>query len=172
MQGFTIRDRTVCLTGHRNIDAGEQAAIRTRLRYLVDDLIRSGCRYFGVGGAQGFDMLAAEYLIQLRDSRHDIDNIKVISVIPFEGWMEDWPEEMKIRERRILKASDKVVVLSKEYHSGVYYARDRHLVDSSSVCVSYCRHKTGGTAYTVRYAMAQGLKCYNTSSWDITQLGR
>ncbi|MER2183218.1 MAG: hypothetical protein ABTA22_06785 [Clostridia bacterium] len=29
---------------------------------------------------------------------------------------------------------------------------------------------TGGTAYTVRYAMKQGVPVFNTGSWDVLQL--
>ena len=39
--------------------------------------------------------------------------------------------------------------------------RNRHLVDNSSLCISYLTSDSGGTAYTVDYAKANGLKVIN-----------
>ena len=39
--------------------------------------------------------------------------------------------------------------------------RNRHLVDNSSLCISYLTSDSGGTAYTVNYAKAKGLKIIN-----------
>lgn len=39
--------------------------------------------------------------------------------------------------------------------------RNRHLVNSSSVCVCYLTKDTGGTAYTVKDAKQKGLQITN-----------
>ena len=44
------------------------------------------------------------------------------------------------------------------------------MVDSSAVCIAYCTRKTGGTAYTVRYALKKGLQVINLADWNIAQL--
>ena len=41
------------------------------------------------------------------------------------------------------------------------HVRNRHLVDHSSLCISCLTQPTGGTAYTVDYATAQGLEVVN-----------
>ena len=65
--GMTREEQTCCLTGHRVIPPGEERKILTRTRYILLKLIREkNVRYFGVGGAVGFDMLAAEYLLHLK----------------------------------------------------------------------------------------------------------
>ena len=139
---------TCCFTGHRDLPRYEEQKVLTRVRYLLNPLLDRGVRYFGVGGAMGFDMLAAEYLLNLRDNGGK--KISIISVLPFPSWRNDWPEAEG---------------------PGVYLLRDRKLVDGSAYCISYCHRTTGGTAYTVRYAMKKGIPVYNASSWDLRQLG-
>ena len=80
-EGMTREQQTCCLTGHRIIPPGEEQKIYTRTRYILQKLIREkNVRYFGVGGAVGFDMLAAEYLISLKTHREQ--QIRIISVLP------------------------------------------------------------------------------------------
>ena len=70
-----------------------------------------------------------------------------------------------------MRRSDKVTYVRDSYCQDVYLIRNRKLVDGSGYCISYCNRRTGGTAYAVRYAMKQGLKVLNASSWDLKQLG-
>ena len=160
--------RTCCFTGHRDLEPWEVQKVVTRLRYHLRPLLWRGVMYFGVGGAQGFDMAAAEYLLELRD--YERKRIKIISVLPFPEYREDWPEEDFRRQEEIIRKSDKVVYACPAKEKGAYLARDRKLVDESSFCICYCHRLTGGTAYTVRYAMSRGIPVYNCSSWDLRQL--
>lgn len=160
---------TCCFTGHRDLPRYEEQKVLTRVRYLLNPLLDRGVKYFGVGGAMGFDMLAAEYLLNLRDNGGK--RISIISVLPFPGWRKDWPEAEKERQEQIMKRSDKVTFVAEADSPGVYLLRDRKLVDGSACCISYCHRTTGGTAYTVRYAMKKGIPVYNASSWDLRQLG-
>ena len=54
-------------------------------------------------------------------------------------------------------------MLAAEYSSGVYYRRNRHLVDNSSVCIAYMNRANTGTSYTVNYAKSKGLEVVNTA---------
>ena len=166
----TDRASTCCFTGHQDIPPGEAQKILTRVRYHVMPLIYSGVLYFGVGGARGFDMLAAEYMLNLRD--RDRNRIRIISVLPYPGYTDAWAEEDRRRQEEIMRRSDKIVWVSPENRRGVYLERDRKLVDGSAYCVCYCHRTTGGTAYTVRYARKQGIPVMNSSSWDLRQLWR
>ena len=162
------RTDTCCFTGHRDIYPGDEDKIRTRLKYLTDSLLQNNVKYFGVGGAIGFDMLAAEYILYLRD---DIKKkIKLISVLPFPEYYSRWPEDLIKRQKKIIQKSDKVVYTSDSFSSKVYAIRNEHLLASSYYCIAYCRRTTGGTANTVRKAFDEGLIVYNTSSWNIEQL--
>ena len=169
--GMTREEQTCCLTGHRVIPPGEERKILTRTRYILLKLIREkNVRYFGVGGAVGFDMLAAEYLLHLK--AHKEQQIKVISVLPYPEWREtdDWTDELRLRENRILRACDKVVYVRPAYEKNVFLLRDRKLVDGSAYCVSYCNRPRTGTAYTVRYALDHGVRVYNASSFNLKDL--
>ena len=39
--------------------------------------------------------------------------------------------------------------------------RNRVMVQKSSACVAYCTRESGGTAYTLRYAVEKELHVYN-----------
>ena len=169
--GLTQEQQTCCLTGHRVIPPGEEKKIMVRARNILLRLIREqNVRYFGVGGAVGFDMMAAEYLLDLK--AHKEHQLKIISVLPYPAWREteDWTDELRRREENILRACDKVVYVRPEFETGVFLLRDRKLVDGSAYCVSYCNRPRTGTAYTVKYALDRGVKVFNASSFSLKDL--
>ena len=162
------RSDTCFFTGHRDIYPGDEGKIRIRLKYHIDPLIRKDVKHFGVGGAIGFDMLAAEYILYLRD---DVKKkIKLISVLPYPDYYSEWPEELIEKQKQIIRRSDKIVYTSSSFFNDVYAIRNDHLLASSGYCIAYCRKTTGGTANTVRKALEEKIPVYNTSSWNIEQL--
>ena len=170
-RGMTQEEQTCCLTGHRVIPPGEEKKIMVRARNILLKLIREkNVRYFGVGGAVGFDMMAAEYLIHLK--QHGERQIKIISVLPYPDWREteDWTDALRLREDWILRCCDKVVYVRPAYEKSVFLLRDRKLVDGSAYCVSYCNRPRTGTAYTVKYALDHGVKVFNASSFNLKDL--
>ena len=169
--GMTRREMTCCVTGHRVIPPGEERKIYIRTRYILLRLIREKrVRYFGVGGAVGFDMLAAELLMRIREKEEH--QIRIISVLPYPWWQEtdDWTDELRRREKIILSASDKIVCVRPAYEKGVYLLRDRKLVDGSAYCVSYCNRPGTGTAYTVKYALDRKVQVLNAGSFPVRHL--
>ena len=169
--GLTQEQQTCCLTGHRVIPPGETKKIMVRAQNILLRLIREkNVRFFGVGGAVGFDMLTAEYLLDLK--AHKERQLKIISVLPYPAWREteDWTDELRRREDLILRACDKVVYVRPEFENGVFLLRDRKLVDGSAYCVSYCNRPRTGTAYTVKYALDRGVKVFNASSRSLKDL--
>ena len=46
------------------------------------------------------------------------------------------------------------IVISEEYRSGIYYERNRELINNSSELICFWDGKSGGTKYTVDYATA------------------
>lgn len=157
-----MRRKTVCFTGHREM--GEPISeIGDRLAATVEGLIRRGCRYFGAGGARGFDALASEVVLKLKAV---YPQIHLILVLPFDqqySHERNWTQAEVAQYHRLKERASKVVVLAAGYSSGVYYRRNRHLVDYSSVCVAYMRRANSGTSYTVNYARAKGLEVVNTA---------
>ncbi len=162
-----FRTKTCCFTGHREIPDGDENKISVRLRYRVEELYNQGYRYFGVGGAIGFDTLVAEWLQNYRES-HPL--IRIIGVYPFKEYRGRWTETQRARALAIDIKLDKVVYCCDKPSKAAFLVRDRHLVDCSSVCISYCTGPSGGTAYTVKYALEHGVLVYNTASFDIYSL--
>ena len=163
-----MREKTCCFTGHRNIPKGEEAAVRARVREEVLLQMERGVDSFLVGGAVGFDMLAAEVLLALREREGKA--FRLVSVLPFQGWRDRWGTAEKDREDRILEKSDEISFSRLNNSRRCYLDRDRKMVDSSCVCIAYCSRFGGGTAYTVRYAMKQGVDVINIADWDVEQL--
>ena len=60
-------DRIVCFTGHRVIPQTEHAALKRRLRQEILRQIEAGATHFRAGGALGFDTMAAQTVLELRE---------------------------------------------------------------------------------------------------------
>lgn len=152
------RMQTCCFTGHRQLPSEEQTEIANKLERVIATLYQKGIRYYGAGGALGFDALAARTVIRLRESYPDM---KLILVLPCLTQTRGWKPE-DVAEYECIKAqADKVVYTAQQYTRGCMHRRNRHLVDNSSVCVCYLAKDNGGTAYTVRYAEEKGLQIVN-----------
>ena len=154
-----MRERTCCFTGHRDIPADRLQMVMTGTEAKVRELISQGYRYFGVGGAIGYDTIVAEMLFRLREREYPW--IRIILVYPFDGFISRWNNKQKATYERLLPLYNKRVCVCKSPSREAYLTRDRHLVDCSSVCVAYCTRQTGGTAYTIRYAVARGVPVFN-----------
>lgn len=155
-----MRRRTCCFTGHRDLEIGKTQEIAERTAVEIRRLIvEKDVRFFGVGGAIGYDTLAANVLFQIRE--REFSHIKVILVYPFEGYTSRWTAEQKTEYQKLLPLYDKKVCIGNGPSIGVYLARNRHLVNGSAYCIAYCTRDDGGTAYTIRYARQQGLEVRN-----------
>ncbi len=162
METSALRQKTCCFTGHRALPAESIRTITQRTALEVRDLIENkGVRFFGVGGAKGYDTLAADVLFQLREK--EFPDIKIILVYPFNGFTSRWAAEQKAVYDRFLPMYNKLVCVSDTPSKEAYLARNRHLVDHSAFCISYCTRSVGGTAYTVRYAAHCGLELRNVA---------
>ena len=115
---------TCCFAGHRDIPVGEETKIMTRVYHRIQPLIQQGVIYYGVGGTLGFDRMMTEYLIKLRKENK---RLKIIEVLPYDGYRKKWPEEEQAKAALLDKQMDKIVYYSKEPSRGAFLARDRHL---------------------------------------------
>ena len=157
-----MKAKTACFTGHRQLEE-PTAEIERRLTGTVETLIQRGYRYFGAGGARGFDALASEVVLKLKSV---YPHVHLILVLPFDEQYKkerNWTQEEIAQYHRLKRRASKVVVLAGEYTSGIYYRRNRHLIDHSSVCVAYLTRANSGTGYTVNYARETGLEVVNTA---------
>ena len=153
-----MKNHTVCFTGHRRILQEHFGTLAQRLKTILVQLINEGYVYFGAGGALGFDTLAAQTVLELKN---EYPEIKLILVLPCLSQTRGWStRDIEIYEA-IKNKADKVVYTSQEYTRGCMHKRNRHLVDNSSSCICYLTESTGGTAYTVDYARKNNLTVIN-----------
>ncbi len=149
--------RSCCFTGHRDLPpagSDERASLLLKLEAAVSDAVKDGCRRFIVGGAKGFDLLAAEWILTLKK----VDPSIVLSVyVPHRGQEDHYPAADRRRYRALLDGADEVLVLSDGYHSGCMRERNARMVADAAVCIAYVRRSPSGSAQTMHMAEAKGL---------------
>lgn len=144
-----VINKTCCFTGHRDIPQNEVDYLYRRLYEEIEKLIKLGVVNYGSGGARGFDLLAANVVLELKNKYPEI---RLIMVLPCSRQTQNWNYQDKSDYDRIIKAADKIRILSNNYYEGCMLTRTRHLVDNSLYVICYKRKHKGGTAYTVDYA--------------------
>ena len=152
--------KAACFTGHRKL-YHSITEIYKATKTAVVNLVEEGYCFFYVGGARGFDALAARVVLDLKQ---DYPQINLMLILPFQNQYEheaDWSKEEIEEYHRLQEKASEVLILSEHYSRGIYFQRNRHLVDASSACVAYLVKPTGGTAYTVKYANKQGVQVIN-----------
>ena len=152
--------KTCCFTGHRNICGEHFKQLPELLDILLDRLVAEGFLHFKTGGAIGFDALCALKCLELK-KKHPNLNITLELCLPCRDQTRTWSEQEKSVHAFVLSKADKVTYEQNEYTSGCMYARNRRLVDGSSLCVAFLSSDKGGTAYTCNYAATVGVKVIN-----------
>ena len=153
-----VKSQMACFTGHRKVPAEYAGTLAVKLRNTLVEQINMGYRYFGAGGALGFDTLAAQTVLELKAEYPDV---KLILILPCLSQTRGWSvRDIEIYED-IKRKADKVVYTSQKYTRGCMHKRNRHLVDNSSLCICYLTENAGGTAYTVDYARKNQLTVIN-----------
>ena len=142
---------TCSFTGHREL-VDLDVALMDR---VIKNLIKNGCKRFLCGMAQGFDLTAAESVVEFK---RQYPEVELVACVPCEGQSRYFSSTDKARYARVIKNCAEVIVLSDRYYQGCMHLRDRFMVDNSDVVVCYLRKKSGGTYYTVKYANSQNKK--------------
>lgn len=104
--GKSMREQTCCFTGHRDISTEIKLYIAKQLECILRNLIGEGIRYFGSGGARGFDLMAADAVLQLKK---EFPHIRLIMVLPCRDQTRGWRGEDLRHYERVLSQADKVV---------------------------------------------------------------
>ena len=156
-----MKSRTCFFTGHRNLPVDDIYKIRRSLKEAVIALIADGVTYFGCGGARGFDLLAAQMILELRETYPDI---RLIMVYPCRNQTRYWNDEDKEMYNYIRDRSDKCVWIADEYNDECMHRRNRHLVNNSTICVCYLTDSYSGTQYTVNYAKKKSVTIINIAN--------
>ena len=154
------RCNAVCFTGHRIIPREDRETIERALEEAIRDRINEGTDTFYVGGAWGFDMLAQQILMRIRE---EIPFVQIRMVVPCEGQEENWTLLRQHDYRQMRAAADDVIVLSPTYTKQCMHERNRYMVDHSIYCIAYYTGRAGGTRYTCDYAKSVGIPVQNVA---------
>lgn len=139
-------DKKCAFTGHRVLSCYDfDTALLDR---VILNLIKNGIEEFYCGMAQGFDLAAAESVLQYKKDF----KIKLIACLPCPEQADNFSQKNKARYESVLERCDEKVIISPEYQRGCMHARDRYLVENCGVLVCFLRKHSGGTHYTVNYA--------------------
>lgn len=159
----TDRAVTCCFSGYRVEKMPFPAndphvdTLISALDLAIADAAAQGYTAFLSGMSTGFDLWAAEAVLRARNALP----VQLFCAIPFDHQADHYSSEWKRRFNHCLLAADRVFALSRDYYTGCYAARNRFMVDASSLLICYFDGKPGGTAQTVRMAEQSGLRIVN-----------
>lgn len=158
MADIDLREKTCFFTGHRDIPQDKIPEIQEKLEEAVKELIEKGVIYYAVGGALGFDTVAALTILKLKS---EYPQVKLVMILPCKNYDFSW-QGKDLKGFEVLKQRcDKVIFTAERFYNGCMYKRNRHMADGSGYCICYQRAATGGTAYTVNYAKSLGIHINN-----------
>ncbi len=156
-----------CFTGYRPekfpFALNEQDINFQRFENLLFEqvlkLCEEGCRTFYCGMAMGFDLIAAETVLAVKNAFSE--PLRLICVLPFKGQGDSFPLHWKQRFNKVLEGADEVEILSSKYFRGCYQARNSFMVDNSDYVITWFDGQKGGTENTIRYAVKKGRQVFN-----------
>lgn len=167
-------NRACCFTGYRPQkmpfelcdNNAEYIRFENKLTDAVFSLPDEECFVFYSGAAMGFDLIAAETVLLLRDALPQ-KNIKLICAIPFPKQAEKYPEEWLDRYNRVMDCADEVITISDKYYRGCYQKRNEYMVDNSDLVITWYDGQSGGTKNTLIYAKRKDKKIVNLSETGV-----
>ena len=156
------RQESCCFTGHRpgklpwryNEFDPRCLKLKCRIADEVELAYEQGFHHFLCGMAMGCDLYFCEAVLALRERHPDVT---VEAAIPCPTQADAWPPAQRERYDRLVAACDFETMVSGQYTSTCMLRRDRYLVDHASLLIAAFDGTSGGTRYTVEYALNQGL---------------
>lgn len=154
-------DYSCAFTGHRPMrfsfgyDEEHEDCIRLKevMAEQVEKLILAGVATFYSGMALGVDQWGFEIVLELKKK---YPHIRLIAVRPCDTQANKWSAEQRERYYNLLAQCDDEVLLSYNYTPTCMLERNDYLVEHADFILTvYDGGKKGGTAYTVRRALAQ-----------------
>lgn len=150
--------KSCAFTGHRKIVPEHYNALVDLLFRGISYVYSEGVRDFYIGGAVGFDTIAAQQVLRFRINHPDV---KIHLVLPCMNQSERWSERQRDMYEYILSSADTVEILYENYVDGCMRDRNRRLVDYADVLIAYVGKGGSGSAQTRRMAEEKGITIYN-----------
>lgn len=98
---FFNLEQSAAFTGHRKVPYGKQREVELKLNKTIREHYKKGIRDFLCGMAFGFDMFAAEAVINLKK---ELPHIRLIAVVPYRGQCERWSAILQSKYRELLNS--------------------------------------------------------------------
>ena len=149
---------SACFTGHRNIKEPVANLHRRLKRCILSAVNNYDVTEFYVGGAVGFDMLAAREVLKIMNTLEI--HLHIILPCSYNEYNSKWSDKDKKMLLELTNKATSVKVLSEHYYDGCMKIRNQHLVDAAdALCICYYNpnNKRSGTGQTVRMAERKGL---------------
>lgn len=140
------KKKTCCLSGHRVLPKN---FAEDKVYEVLENSIKDGYTYFLCGMALGFDTVCFQTLEKLRS----LYDIKIIACVPCLMQHSRFNKKQKIEYERMIKSCDDMVVIQKDYDDFCMKKRNAFMVENSTRLVCYITRRSGGTYYTVKYAV-------------------
>lgn len=155
--------QSVAFTGHRTIRPEHLERLKTALAPAIVELYEKGCRDFYCGMAMGFDLLAAEVVIELKAI---CPKLRLIAAIPFHHQDRFYSETDKTRYQKALAATDERIILTTRYDRNAYRIRNAFMIEHAAHVIAYFDASLlyTGTGQTMR--MAERTGCTITNLFD------
>lgn len=154
---------TIAFTGHRHYNRSHDCAIIE----CLEQLVASGAQVFRVGMAEGFDLAAAFVVLELRNHYPEI---RLEAYIPYPEFRERLTRHNQQLYDSVLSKADEIIYIASEYRHGIYYERNRALVDGADLVVAWWDGSTSGTGQTVRHARKQHVAVKNLFDYQQLEL--
>lgn len=152
------KSKTVAFTGHRNINT-DTSVLKDELTHIIREQYHNGHTTFITGGAVGFDLLAAEVVLELQKEYTDI---QLFSAVPYTGHHLYFREEDKQRYIHIADKATSNILLSAHYYDGCFLRRNDYMLEKCSLVIAYYAQITkSGTGYTIRKAQEKNIPTIN-----------
>lgn len=143
-----MRGKACCVTGHRDIPAGQIGHIKKSLEQEVDRAISDGFTCFISGFADGVDLLFAEIVAEKITKNLAL---KLIAAIPYQKRLDTLRKAE--RTKALIDLCAEIYIAADDYRPSVYAKRNRYMVEHSDrVIAVYDGREKGGTVGTIRLA--------------------
>lgn len=150
--------KSCSFTGHRAIEPHHRDAISDLVARAVKYAYDEGCRDFYLGGALGFDTVAAQEVLLFRLSHHDV---KMHLVLPCRDQASGWGNNQLEMYEYLLSRADTVEYVCDLYNPSCMRKRNARLAELCDIMIAYLGHTRSGASQTVRMATELGKRVYN-----------
>ncbi|MGN1116730.1 MAG: SLOG family protein [Candidatus Ornithomonoglobus sp.] len=145
--------KTSCFfAGHRIISNAEKPDIISMTeKFCVELIEKYGVKHFISGAAIGYDTLAANVILDLKECYHDI---KLHLYLPCRDQSQRWKPVYKAEWDKLIKLADeKKYICDGNYFDGCMQLRNTAMVNDAYFGIVFCKRNTSGTYSTIKKAL-------------------